>query len=267
MKQTVFITGASSGFGKETAILFQEMGWNVVATMRSPEAGAELSKLPHVRVVPLDVRDAASIEAAVAAAGDIDVLVNNAGFAVVGVFESVTREQVEAQYATNVFGLMAVTRAVLPAMRARGKGMIINVSSFGGRVGIPFGSLYNSSKFAVEGFSEALAYELFPLGIGVKIVEPGSSATNFRQGAEYVRSEIPAYQAMMNALLPKYGKVTEHLSKATPAEVARAIYEAATDGLPDQRYIVGEDAQFYIDMKRNLSDREFAEKMHAYFID
>jgi NADP-dependent 3-hydroxy acid dehydrogenase YdfG len=161
MKKTVLITGASSGFGKETAKEFQQNGWNVIATMRSSEKEQELNKLENVFVTRLNVQEPASIEMAVQSGiekfGNIDVLVNNAGYGLMGVFESATRAQIQNQYAVNVFGLMDVTLALLPHMRQQGKGAIINVTSFGGVVGLPFGSLYNSSKFAVEGFSEALS--------------------------------------------------------------------------------------------------------------
>src|ERR1700744_1454487 len=184
MKKTVLITGTSSGFGKESAKLFQKNGWNVIATMRSPEKEEELTQLEDVWVTRLDVQDAGSIEKIITGGidrfGRIDALVNNAGYALIGAFESATRDQIGRQYAVNVFGLMDVTQAILPHFRGNGGGAIINVSSFGGIVALPFCSLYNSSKFAVEGFSEALSQELAPHNIAVKLVEPGGVQTNFR---------------------------------------------------------------------------------------
>lgn len=258
--KTIFITGASSGFGKETAKLFQNKGWNVIATMRSPEKEKELTLLDNVLVLPLDVTDLASIDEAVKKGvekfGSIDVLVNNAGYGVFGVFESATQEQMQKQYAVNVFGLMHVTQAILPVMRENRSGTIINISSFGGVIGLQFGSLYNSSKFAVEGFSEAMAHELAFLNIAVKIIEPGSVATNFRSGMEFINNGIADYNPELASFVQRHDKRTAHLSKATPEDVAGKIYEAATDGKSQLRYVAGEDSQFYIDLKTKNSEEE-----------
>lgn len=186
MRNTVLITGASSGFGKETALLFLRNGWNVVATMRSPEKETQLGEFPNVLVTRLDVTDGESIDRAINGSiehfGKIDVLVNNAGYGLIGVFESATAEQIQKQFDVNVFGLMNVTKRALGIMRKQKQGVIVNISSFGGITAGQFSSLYNSSKFAVEGFSEALSHEVAALGIKVKIIEPGSVATNFRSG-------------------------------------------------------------------------------------
>ena len=271
MKQTVLITGASSGFGKASAKLFQQKGWNVIAGMRSPEKEQELTALQNVLVVKLDVQDTTSINTAIEQGvkhfGSIDALVNSAGYGLMGVFESSTPEQVQAQYATNVFGLMNVTRAVLPFMRPQKRGAIVNISSVGGIVGLPFGSLYNSTKFAVEGFSEALSYEVAPFGIKVKIIEPGSVATNFRQSIDFIKNEIPEYDPLIGSLFQRFGKTTEHLSKASPEEVATAIYNAANDNTNKLRYIVGADTQFYADLKSKNTAAEFTARMHDYFVN
>lgn len=242
MSKTIIITGASSGFGRETAKIFQEHGWNVVATMRSPESERELSELENVLVTRLDVQDPVSVQIGVKEAiqhfGRIDVLVNNAGFGLMGVFESATPDQIRKQYAVNVFGLMDVTRAVLPKMRRQGSGTIINISSFGGQVGLPFGSLYNNSKFAVEGFSESLSHEVSAFGISVKIIEPGSVATNFRNGVEMIKNEVPEYNPLMGNFFVRYQSTTAHLPKATPSDVAQTIYAAATDDKTQLRYVI-----------------------------
>lgn len=265
MKNTILITGASSGFGKETARLFQRSGWNVVATMRSPEKETELATLPNVMLVRLDVTDHASINDAVSEGtkqfGKIDVLVNNAGYGLIGVFESATSEQIQNQYAVNVFGLMNVTKAVLPIMRKQQHGVIINISSFGGITAGQFSSLYNSSKFAVEGFSEALSHELAPLGILVKIIEPGSVATNFRSGMEMIQNIIPDYNAELGLLMSRYAKRTAHLAKASAVDVANVIYHAATDDTTRLRYVVGDDAAFYINLKQKNSEADFLRLM------
>ncbi|WP_431209873.1 SDR family oxidoreductase [Puia sp. P3] len=183
MKKTVLVTGASSGFGRETVRLFANKGWNVIATMRSPEKETELSGLEGVKVVRLDVTDKTSVRAAIDAGvrefGGIDVLVNNAGYGAFGALEAAPEEVIRQQMDVNLFGLIEVTKAVLPGMRARKSGVIINVSSIGGRLTFPFSSLYHATKFAVEGLTESLQYELNPLGIRLKIVEPGGYKTNF----------------------------------------------------------------------------------------
>ncbi len=249
MNKTIFITGASSGIGLETALYFFEREWNVVATMRNPDK----RRTPlHDKGLPdllhLDVMDSASIRAAILCALDkyqkIDVLVNNAGYAVYGPFEATTREQAARQFDTNVFGLMEVTREILPVFRRQQGGVLINVASMGGRIGFPLYTLYNSTKWAVEGFSEALQYELRPLNIKVKLIEPGVIRTDF-----FERSLDPVDST---ALTEAYGKILKRGEKRTgerilrtgsePHAVAQTIYRAATDGSWRLRYSVGLDA-------------------------
>ena len=183
MKQTVLITGTSSGIGKATAKFFHNKGWNVVATMRSPEKEEELHSLENVLVLRLDVTDTDSIGKSVNQAiekfGKIDVVVNNAGYAVAGVFESASKESIDRQFAVNVTGLIDVTQAVLPHFRKNRSGVFVNISSMGGKVTFPLLPLYHATKFAVEGFSESLSYELAPFGVKLKIVEPGGVSTDF----------------------------------------------------------------------------------------
>src|SRR6201991_4144831 len=183
MKKTIFITGASSGIGKETAKLFQSKGWNVIATMRTPENETELTALNNVLVTKLDVLDPDSIETAVNKGiqqfGKIDALLNNAGYGAYGTLESFSREKIIRQFNTNVIGLLDVTQALLPHFRQQKDGVIINISSIGGKVTLPLGALYHGTKFAVEGISESLSYEVEQFGGKVKIVEPGAIATDF----------------------------------------------------------------------------------------
>lgn len=271
MTKTVLITGASSGFGKETAKLFQKKGWNVIATMRSPEKETELNTLNNVLITKLDLQDSDSIKNAINEGiikfGKIDALVNNAGYGLMGVFESVTKDQIQRQYQVNVFGLMEVTQTLLPHFRENGNGVIINLSSFGGFTALPFGSLYNSTKFAVEGFSESLSLELAPLNIAVKMIQPGGVATSFRDGIEMIKNEIPVYNPLMGSFFGRYAKTTEHLEKATAKDVAATIYTAVTDDKVQLRYVVGADAQFYIDSKMKNSDQDFVNLMRDYFIN
>lgn len=272
MAKTILVTGASSGIGKETAKLFQQKGWNVIATMRSPEKEQELTQLDNVLVTALDVQDIESIQKAVKEGvnkfGTIDALVNNAGYGLMGVFEAAKTEQIRRQYAVNVFGLMDVTQAVLPHLRANGGGAIINISSFGGIVALPFGSLYNSTKFAVEGLSEGLSHELAPLNIAVKVIEPGSIATNFRNTRETVTSDLPAYSNdVFGKFFGRFTEMTGHLPKASAADVAHTIYEAVTDGKIKLRYVVGEDAQFFIGLKTKNKEEDFILKMRNQLIN
>jgi NAD(P)-dependent dehydrogenase (short-subunit alcohol dehydrogenase family) len=162
--KTVVITGSSSGIGKATALYFQQRGWNVAATMRSSERETELSKLPHVKLYALDVSSTSSIEQALQNIqkdfSEIDVVVNNAGFGADGVFEAMTDEFIQKQFDTNVFGLMRVTRESVKIMRTQKSGTIVQIASVGGRVAFPLYSIYHGTKWAVEGFTESLQYEV-----------------------------------------------------------------------------------------------------------
>lgn len=255
MKKTIFITGTSTGFGREAAKLFQQHGWNVIATMRNPDKETELQQLENVFVTRLDVQDQASITQAVNEGlnrfGHIDVLINNAGYSVMGAFESSTHEQLLQMYNVNVFGLMDVTRAILPYMREQGHGTIINLSSIAGVLGFPFGSPYVSSKFAVEGFSESLHHELKPINIFVKLIEPGSVDTNFRNNVQMINNEIAAYNEYFATFMGNLSALTAPMQPTTAADVAQLIYEVATDNTDRLRYMIGEDAEFYISKKNN----------------
>jgi len=260
MKSTVLITGASSGFGRETAKLFHQNGWNVIATMRSPEKETTLNNLPGLLLARLDVTDNASIQSAVAAGieqfGKIDVLVNNAGYGALGAMEGSTEAQVRQQFEVNFFGLIAVTKAVLPGMRKQQSGIIINVSSVGGRVTFPFSSLYHATKFAVEGLTESMQYELNPLGIKLKIVEPGGYRTEFSgRSMELIKGEgLDHY----NTSFDKFIKMLDNWPMSENlTEVAEVIYEAATDGAEKLRYPVGHDAAQLIQSRLQMDDVDF----------
>jgi NAD(P)-dependent dehydrogenase (short-subunit alcohol dehydrogenase family) len=270
MNKTVIITGASSGFGKATARYFAAQGWNVVATMRTPEQETELTQLPNVLVTRLDMQDPATIapalEAGLARFGQLDVLVNNAGFGTFGIFESASDAQIRRQFEVNVFGLMAVAQAVLPHFRQQRSGTIVNISSFGGRVTVPLGTLYNASKFAVEGFSEALSYELAPLNVRVKLLEPGGVHTNFGStSATMIQSNLPEYAPVLSTFREYYGKATEGVPRSSAEDVAQAIYQAATDGTNQLRYVVGADAEQYIGARQTPSDQDYLRIMRGYF--
>ena len=235
MAKVILITGCSSGIGRLTAELFAARGWSVAATARHPE---EVS-LDNVAALRLDVTDEASIASAVASTvdrfGTIDALVNNAGYGLFGPLEGATAVEFEAQFRTNVLGPVSVIRHVLPLMRARRTGVIVNVSSLAGRVATPFMSGYNGSKFALEGLSESLRYELSLHGIRVKLVEPAHFKTDFIE-----RSLRRASHAAYDAQFENYmGWVRKEDAKAPePTPVAEAIYRAANDTSHRLRYPV-----------------------------
>lgn len=237
MKRTVLITGASSGIGDASARYFAEHGWNVAATMRSPERSALVGE--QIARIALDVTDAASIDAAVAQTlerfGQIDALVNNAGYAVVGPFEAASDEQVRREFDTNVLGLMRVTRAVLPLFREQRGGTIVNISSIGGRLTFPLYSVYHATKFAVEGFSESLRYELEPFGVRVRVVEPGAIKTDFYDRSMDVVTSEP-YESLMARAMPELNRAGA--AGASPQAVAATIFRAATDRGGRLRYPV-----------------------------
>lgn len=264
MTNTVFITGSSTGIGRETARYFSEKGWNVVATMRHPESRTTgLEGLANIMLLHLDVLDRESVKKAVASAlttfGAIDVLVNNAGYAAFGPFEASTPEAVERQFHTNVTGLMDVTREILPLFRMQGHGVIVNVTSAAGRMTFPLYTLYNSTKWAVEGFSECLQFELRPFNIRVKIIEPGIIKTDFYDRSKDVTStkDVTAYDAMVEKMARYEERNIEKGSFSEPRVVAQTIYRAATDGSWKLRYHAGKFSGTVLGLRRMLPERAF----------
>ena len=237
--KTILITGASTGIGRETARYFAGQGWNVAATMRTPQKGADLLAMKNVKIFPLDVLDVTSIDAAIQATldqfGDIDVLFNNAGFAIAGAFEAISPERIEKQFATNVFGVMNTTRAILPYFRQKRSGLIINTTSTGGRITFPLYSVYNSTKWAVEGFMESLQYELKPFNIRIKNIEPGTVKSDFENAIEYVPA--PAYDPYARRV--HQNTLASYKDAAEPVEVAEVVYKAATSTDFRLRYAAG----------------------------
>lgn len=260
MNKTVFITGASSGIGRAAAQLFLQQGWNVAATMRTPDKEKGLTGA-NLKLIQLDVTDSNSIKAAISEAishfGQIDVLINNAGYGSVGIFEAFTPEQIHRQFDTNVFGLMNVTAQVLPHFRKNKTGTIINVASIGGKVTFPLYSLYHSSKWAVEGFSESLHYELRNLGIKVKIVEPGVIKTDFySRSQDMINDEnLEEYQHYLKTVFNN--TQSSGTNGESPEVVAKAIYKAATDGSKKLRYPVGSPANWLLPLRKLLPESWF----------
>lgn len=269
MNKTILITGASSGIGKETAKLFQSKGWNVIATMRNPENEKELSQLDNILVAKLDVLDLESIQKAfsegVEKFGSIDVLLNNAGYGAYGPLEAFSRDKILRQFNTNVIGLLDVSKTVLPYFRKNKKGIIINISSIGGKMTFPLGSLYHGTKFAVEGISESLNYEVDQFGGQVKIIEPGMIATDFSgRSFDFSNDEtMVEYQNIINALMTAMPTMAENASPASV--VAEVIFEAATDGKKQLRYTAGEDAKMLIANRQQYDDATFIDGIKSQF--
>lgn len=265
MAQTVVVTGSNSGIGLATALYLARRGYTVWATMRNVAKSGELrtvvesERLP-VEIAPLDVCDDNSVRSAVEEivrrSGRIDILVNNAGYGLRGAVEEVSLDEWKRQFETNFFGAIRVTQAVLPQMRAQRSGMIVNISSVLGRFAIPFSGPYTASKFALEGLSETLRYELAPFNIKVILIEPGFIATRFQENAQMAqaaqRDDSP-YRIFKKA---SERRVQRNIYRAAPAErVAETIYHAITH--PKLRYPVGRDARLVLPLRRFLPERLF----------
>jgi NAD(P)-dependent dehydrogenase (short-subunit alcohol dehydrogenase family) len=258
-KKTVLITGTSSGIGKATVLTFAEMGWNVIATQRNPENETDFSKFPNVKMYSLDVTDLESIKLTMSQAqkefGKIDVIINNAGYGVDGVFEAMSDEIIEKQFNTNVFGLMRVTREAIKLMRPNGGGTIIQISSMGGKITFPLYSIYHATKFAVEGFTESLHYELAQFKIKMKLIEPGPIVTDFYGRS---RQSIKATDThLYDGFIQKFNTAAEKVMQAAegPEVVARLIYKAATDNSNQMRYAVGKPGPMLLVLRKLLSDK------------
>ncbi|HYP98854.1 MAG TPA: SDR family oxidoreductase [Polyangiaceae bacterium] len=240
--KNVLITGCSSGYGLETARHFHAQGWNVTATMRTPRDGV----LPHserLRIVPLDVTSSASIAAALAASGPIDALVNNAGIGLFGAFEVTPMTTVREVFETNTFGVMAMTQAVAPQMRARRSGVIVNVTSSATLAPMPLVAAYTASKAAVEGFTGSLAFELAEFDVRVKLVEPGygpSTAFTKNSGSRLEGLIPEAYAPLAQRSFAALGQAQAMLT--TEADVAEGVWRAANDATDQLRFPAGADA-------------------------
>jgi len=259
MNKCVLITGCSSGIGRATAFYFQKQGWRVVATMRSPEEETELNLLDDVLVEALDVTSKGSIELAVDKAirqfNRIDVLVNNAGVGIYSIFEEVEEQVIRAAFETNVFGTMRVIRALLPHFRMNKSGRIINVTSTLPQLGAPLTTLYCSTKMAMEGLSNALYYELLPLGIRVILVQPGTTKTNIALQHDFpsqVQNE--EYSSIRKNAVENFRHRFETEKIASPEDPAQVIFEAAVSKSDRYRFLSGRDAKLVNLMKRLLPE-------------
>jgi NAD(P)-dependent dehydrogenase (short-subunit alcohol dehydrogenase family) len=266
-QKVAVITGSSSGIGLETALILARNGYTTYATMRSPDKDTSIKAVVQneglpIRVVQLDVTDDTSVKNAIdhiiSQAGRIDVLVNNAGYGLGGALEDLSMEEIKSQYETNLYGLIRVTQAVLPTMRKQRSGRILNVSSGNGIFGFPGASAYVSTKFAVEGLSESIAYELEPFGIKVILIEPGFVLTNFKNSmmvAKKAQDPASPYSALMQKIM---ANVSELAKNASSAElVANVILDAASNPNPRLRYLAGKDVESWAAGKKNMDEFEF----------
>lgn len=261
MKKTILITGTSSGIGKSTVFEFANKGWNVIATQRNPEKEKDFAALPNVRLYALDVTNLESITQTLQKVkdefGSIEVIVNNAGYGVDGAFEAMSDEVIEKQFNTNVFGLMRVTREAIKLMRPQRGGTIIQISSMGGKITFPLYSIYHSTKFAVEGFTESLHYELAEFNIKLKLVEPGPIVTDFYgRSRQFIK---PNYTNVYDGFIKKFNDAAENVMKDAegPEVVAKTIYEAATDNSNKMRYAVGKPGPLLLMLRKILSDKMY----------
>jgi len=266
--KTWFITGASRGFGLLIAKVALARGDNVIATARQPQSIiTALDNHPSVLALPLDVTDEAAafsaVDQAIARFGRIDVLVNNAGYGLLGAVEEATADEVRRIYETNVFGLLNVTRAVLPAMRDQGSGHVINISSIGGYQAYQGWGVYGSTKFAVEGITEALAQELQPLGIQATVVEPGFFRTDFLDASSLSTSaEIPDYAGTVGAMR-RFAADANHQQPGDPMKLACAVLMLADAPQPPLRLALGSDTVARLRSKNASVERELGAWMHV----
>ncbi|WP_348621444.1 SDR family oxidoreductase [Pedobacter lusitanus] len=262
--KTIFITGASTGLGKATAKLFASKGWKVIATMRNPENEKELNLIDHITLLPLDVTNPEQIAETTRkaiASGNVDVVFNNAGYGLMGPLESTTDEQLVRQLDTNILGVIRVTQAFIPYFREKQSGLFITTTSIGGLITFPFSSVYHATKWALEGWSESMAFELNKIGVGIKTVSPGGIKTDFLNRSADM-SAHPAYEKWVTQMFSAINE--DHFTPA--GQIASVVYEAATDGKDKLRYVAGEDALALYAQRSQLGDEAFRKQMGQTFL-
>ena len=266
-QKTILITGSSSGLGRATAKLFASKAWKVIATMRNPDKETELDKLAGVVLLPLDVTDSKQIKETVdkaVAMGGVDVVFNNAGYGMAGPLEGLTDEQIVRMVDTNMMGAIRTTKVFLPYFREKGGGLFINTTSIGGLITVPFNSLYHATKWALEGWSESMAFELKQFGIGLKIVEPGGMKTDFFTRS-FDTGRHQAYDKLVEKVMSVITDPGQMETYSSPAQIAEVVYEAATDGKDQLRYVAGEDAKATYAMRLQIGDEAFRKAMNQQF--
>jgi len=275
--KVALVTGSSSGIGFETALILARTGFHTYASMRNLQKSksiteiANAEKLP-LKVVELDVNDARTVKDAIhnimVEKNGIDVLVNNAGYGLFGSLEDLSIDEIKAQFETNFFGLVRVTQQVIPIMRNQKSGIIVNVSSVGGRMAIPALSAYHSTKFALEGLSESMSYELEPFGIRVIIIEPSAIRTNIMNSSVSAKKALDPkspYFSLMQKVENNFKSMLENAS-TPPEEVAKVILKALTSENPQLRYTVGEEAATLLQARRTMPDVEFGDLLKQQFL-
>jgi len=269
-KRVVLITGASCGMGKQTALFLSNLNFIVYAATRQP---SKLEKIKNKNLLPikLDITDELSVKSVVDTIYEnhsiIDILINNAGYGLVGTVEDVTEKEMFEQYNVNVFGLLRVTKYVIPIMREQNSGVIINISSFLGKIGLPLLTFYNSSKYAVEGITDSLRYELNEFNIRVHSIMPGFFSTNFAKENLKINqktiSEDSVYKNIVSTLAPK---ILDQINNGNDAkDVAKLILEIIEADNFKARVTVGDKAKKFIPMKKELSDEDFERRVHEYY--
>jgi len=264
-KKVALVTGSSSGIGYETALMLARNGFDTYATMRNANKSKEIEEITKkenlpLRVLKLDVTDDKSVDDAINnilnEKKSIEVVVNNAGYGLMGSIEDSSLDEIKAQFETNFFGAIRVMQKVLPIMRQQKAGTIVNVSSIAGRIGFPMGSSYVSSKFALEGLSESMSYELEQFGIRILLIEPGVINTNFAfvTPKKALDTNSP-YSPIMNKM--QENLVSTIANGTSPKEVANVILRGITEDSPERRYLVGNDAFELIDARKNSTDKDF----------
>ncbi len=266
-RKTIFITGSSSGLGRATAKLFSSKGWTVIATMRKPEKEAELTKLPGVTLFPLDITDRRQIDNAAAkavTAGGVDVVFNNAGYGMAGPLEGSSDEQMVRIVNTNLMGPIRTTKAFIPHFRQKRSGLFINTTSIGGLMTVPFNAMYHATKWALEGWSESMAFELNQMGIGMKTVSPGGMKTDFFTRSFDVGRHAD-YEGLVGKVMSAITDPKQMEAYSTPEQIAEVVYEAATDGKDQLRYVAGADAKATYAARLELGDEAFRKAIKQQF--
>ena len=278
-EKVAVVTGSSSGIGFETSLLLARNGFYTYATMRNIDKSNKITDLAKkdnlpLEVSQLDVSNDKSVKDAINEItkkhGRIDVVVNNAGYGSTGAVEDFSMEEIKAQFETNFFGVIRVIQSVLPLMRRQKGGTIVNISSIGGRIAFPFSPFYASTKFAIEGLSEALRYEVAQFGIKVILVEPGLIKTNFFENVKKPKkaedSDSPYHQLVQKRIDRVKGMLE---SGTTAEEVAKVIFRAATSPKEEHnlRYMVGSDAESVMEKRKKMTDREFFDFMCKNILD
>jgi NAD(P)-dependent dehydrogenase (short-subunit alcohol dehydrogenase family) len=266
-KKTIFITGSSSGLGRATAKIFASKGWKVIATLRNPEKETELDKSSDIELAALDITDPQQIKSVVKkimVTGGVDVVFNNAGYGMAGPLEGLTDEQITRMINTNMLGAIRITKAFVPYFREKRAGLFINTTSIGGLMTVPFNSMYHATKWALEGWSESVAFELNQFGIGMKIVEPGGMKTDFFTRS-FERARHPAYDKLADKVMSIVTDPKQMDGYSSAGQIAEVVYEAATDGKDRLRYVAGPDAKSTYAMRLKMGDEAFRKAINQQF--